>query len=95
MSTNKPITSRYSWFERGAFATKSARAYLEDTFNPETVAKIAVIRHAALGDQVITRPFLVEARKFFPNAEITLVAVSNYQYGMPSDLAGPYIGHAR
>ena len=77
---------KYLWFERGAFATKKARSFIESDFEPSKVHKIAVIRHAALGDQVITRPFLIEARQFFPNAEITLVGVSNYTYGMPSDL---------
>ncbi|WNJ96506.1 glycosyltransferase family 9 protein [Vibrio ruber] len=77
---------KYQWFERGAFATKKARKYLTEVFSPLSIKKIAVIRHAALGDQVIARPFLIEARKFFPNAQITLVAVSNYQYGMPEDL---------
>ncbi|TQQ49954.1 glycosyltransferase family 9 protein [Vibrio cholerae] len=78
---------KYLWFEKGAYASKAARQYLNDHFNPLAVKKIAVIRHAALGDQVIVRPFLVEARKFFPNAEITLVTVSNYLYGTPSELA--------
>lgn len=78
---------KYLWFEKGAYANNKARAYLANNFDPQQIKKIAVIRHAALGDQVITRPFLVEARKFFPNAHITLCAVSNYQYGMPSDLA--------
>ena len=77
---------KHLWFERGAYANKNARRYLADEFDPKAVKKITVIRHAALGDQVIVRPFLVEARKFFPNAEITLAAVSNYQYGMPTDL---------
>jgi ADP-heptose:LPS heptosyltransferase len=45
-----------------------------------------VIRHAALGDMVLTRPFLVEARRFFPNAELVLSIVSNYSYGLPTDL---------
>ncbi|NOH80832.1 glycosyltransferase family 9 protein [Vibrio sp. RE86] len=77
---------KHLWFERGAYASKKARHYIENDFNPESIKKIAVIRHAALGDQVVVRPFLVEARKFFPNAEITLVPVSNYMYGIPSDL---------
>ncbi|MCG9584102.1 glycosyltransferase family 9 protein [Vibrio tubiashii] len=75
------------WFERGAYASSTARHYLANEFAPEKVKKIAIFRHAALGDQVIARPMLVEARKFFPNAKITLVGVSNYQYGAPSDLA--------
>lgn len=78
---------KHLWFEKGAYAAKSARRYIENEFEPKNIKKIAVIRHAALGDQVIVRPFLVEARKFFPNAEITLVTVSNYLYGTPSELA--------
>lgn len=82
----KQGSSKYLWFERGAYATKKARQYIANEFDPNEIKKVAVIRHAALGDQVIVRPFLVELRRFFPNAEITLVAVSNYQYGMPADL---------
>jgi len=77
---------KHLWFEKGAYASKKARLYQANEFEPNKVKNIAVIRHAALGDQVITRAFLIEARKFFPNAKITLCAVSNYQYAMPSDL---------
>lgn len=77
---------KHLWFEKGAYASKKARSYQANEFDPSKVKNIAVIRHAALGDQVITRPFLIEARKFFPNAKITLCATSNYQYAMPSDL---------
>jgi ADP-heptose:LPS heptosyltransferase len=35
---------------------------------------------------VLTRAFLTEARKAFPNARITLSVVSNYTRGMPEDL---------
>ncbi|WP_179217490.1 glycosyltransferase family 9 protein [Vibrio anguillarum] len=78
---------QHLWFERGAYASKQAKKYLTHEFSPEKVKKIAIFRHAALGDQVIVRPFLIEARKFFPNAKITLVGDSSYQYGAPSDLA--------
>ena len=73
------------WFERGAWATRTARRTL-GAVSPQSVRRIAVIRHAALGDMVLVRPFLVEARKFFPNAEIVLSLVSNYTYGAPTDL---------
>lgn len=75
------------WFERGAYVSSKAKRYINSEFSPEKIKKIAIFRHAALGDQVIARPFLIEARKFFPNAKITLVGVSNYKYGAPSDLA--------
>ncbi|MFY2509955.1 glycosyltransferase family 9 protein [Vibrio pectenicida] len=74
------------WFERGAYASKKVRRYIANDFDPKQIKKVSIIRHAALGDQVIARPFIVEARKFFPNATITLVPVSNYMYGIPSDL---------
>ena len=73
------------WFERGAYTSKKGRE-VAARLDPAQVRKIAVIRHAALGDMVITRAFLQEARRFFPNAEITLSLVSNYTYSAPEDL---------
>ncbi len=73
------------WFSQGAWANKHAAGIL-DQVQPEAVATIAVIRHAALGDMVLTRPFLYELRKAFPNARITLSVVSNYMIGVPDDL---------
>lgn len=73
------------WYERGAWASHRAQSYFQRK-NRYDIASIAVIRHAALGDMVITRPFLVEARQFFPNAKITLSLVSNYTAGAPTDL---------
>lgn len=73
------------WFERGAWVSQRGRNAIEN-LHPLDVKRIAVIRHAALGDMVLLRPFLVEARRFFPNAEIVLSLVSNYTYGAPTDL---------
>jgi ADP-heptose:LPS heptosyltransferase len=72
-------------FQKGAWASKSARKTAAQ-MTPDTVERIAVIRHAALGDMVITRPFLIELRRLFPNAKITLSLVSKYQHGVPEDL---------
>jgi ADP-heptose:LPS heptosyltransferase len=73
-------------FRRGAaFANKKANEYLKDK-NPEDFKSIAVIRHAAIGDFVVMRPFLIELKKFFPNANITLSVISSYMYGIPEDL---------
>lgn len=77
---------RYKWFEKGAYINNKAKHFLKNEFDPLKIRKIAVIRHAAFGDQVITRPFLIEARRFFPNAKITLCAVSDYLYALPDDL---------
>ncbi len=73
------------WCERGAWASKRGRKLISD-ISPASVRRIIVIRHAALGDMVLVRPFLIEAREFFPNAEIVLSVVSNYTYGVPDDL---------
>ena len=73
-------------FRRGAaFASNKART-ITSKLNPNDIKKITVIRHAAIGDMVVMRPVLVEMRKFFPNAYITLSIVSNYKYGIPDDL---------
>lgn len=81
------------WFERGAWASSKGRKVIE-RMDRKKVKRIAVVRHAALGDMVLVRPFLVEARKFFPNAEIILSLVSNYTYGAPIDLVdGVHIVH--
>lgn len=73
------------WFAKGAWASKAARQRLKDIL-PEQVRSIAIIRHAALGDMVLTRPFILECRRHFPNAKITLSLVSNYTRGAPEDL---------
>jgi ADP-heptose:LPS heptosyltransferase len=73
------------WFERGAWVSTRGKKLISK-ISPESVKRIVVIRHAALGDMVLTRPFLVELRKFFSNAKIVLSIVSNYSYGVPSDL---------
>ena len=73
------------WFTKGVWASKRAHKIIK-SISPDQIEKIAVIRHAALGDMVLTRAFLVEARKAFPNAEITLSVVSNYMRGCPDDL---------
>ena len=69
----------------GAYASKKARNYLLDK-KPEDIKNIAVIRHAAIGDFMNIRPFLIELRNFFPNAKITLSVVRHYMYGIPEDL---------
>ena len=73
-------------FRRGsAYASKYAREYLKDK-KSEDIKKITVIRHAAIGDFMNIRPFLIELRKFFPNAKITLSVIKHYMYGIPEDL---------
>lgn len=73
-------------FRRGsAYANKKARSYLAKK-NPDDIRKIAVIRHAAIGDFMNIRPFLIELRNYFPNAKITLSVLRSATYGMPDDL---------
>ncbi len=73
------------WYERGAWVSLKAQQKFKD-ISPEDIKSIAIIRHAALGDMILTRAFIAEARKFFPNASITLSVVSNYRYGIPEDM---------
>lgn len=73
------------WFEKGAWASKKAKK-TAGNISPESVRSIAVIRHAAIGDMMVLRPFLVQARAFFPNAKITLSIIDTYSYGAPLDL---------
>ena len=73
------------WFERGAWVSKKTKEKYKN-IKPQEIQSIAIIRHAALGDMILTRAFIAEARKFFPNATITLSVVSNYQYGIPEDM---------
>ncbi|MGB5520053.1 MAG: glycosyltransferase family 9 protein [Gammaproteobacteria bacterium] len=73
------------WFTKGVWTSKKAHKVI-GSLSRDRIKKIAVIRHAALGDMVLTRAFLIEARKAFPNAEITLSIVSNYTRGCPEDL---------
>jgi len=73
------------WFKGGGWANKKA-AGIARQMSPDKIRRVAVIRHAAVGDMVLTRPFLIELRRFFPNAEITLSLVSNYTRGAPLDL---------
>ncbi len=47
------------WFGNGAWASPKAIQRAE-SLKPEAVRKVAVIRHAALGDMILTRPFLKE-----------------------------------
>jgi len=73
------------WIETNTWQSKKAAkklAPLEDT----DVRKIAVIKHAAFGDMLLLRPFLLELGKAFPDAKITLSVISHYQRGVPKDL---------
>jgi len=73
-------------FRRGsAYASKKAHEYLQDK-KPQDIKNITVIRHAAIGDFMNIRPFLIELRKFFPNAKVTLSVLKHYMYGIPYDL---------
>lgn len=73
-------------FRRGsAFASTYARKYLKDK-NPKDIKKITVIRHAAIGDFMNIRPFLINMKEFFPNAKITLSVLRTAMYGIPEDI---------
>jgi ADP-heptose:LPS heptosyltransferase len=73
------------WNLKGVWISGKGRTQL-DKLDPINIKNIAVIRHAALGDMVLTRNFLIEAKKIFPNTKITFSVVSNYTRGIPEDL---------
>jgi ADP-heptose:LPS heptosyltransferase len=73
------------WFTKGVWTRKNAEKKIE-TLSFQDIKSIAILRHAALGDMVLTRSFIIEARKLFPNAKITLSVISNYTRGVPDDL---------
>lgn len=73
------------WPHRYIRASAGARAKLR-ALRPEQVASVAVIKHAALGDQVHTRPFLRTLRRHFANARITFSTNEGSLAGAPEDL---------
>ncbi len=73
------------WFIKGVWMSRKAKEKLKG-LDFDDVKSIAIIRHAALGDMVLTRSFIIEAKKRFPNASITLSVISNYTRGIPEDL---------
>jgi ADP-heptose:LPS heptosyltransferase len=73
------------YFQKGVWISKRGKAAAEAIDSSE-IRNVAVIRHAALGDMILTRNFLIELKLSFPNAFITFSAVSNYTSGIPVDL---------
>ena len=49
---------------------------VNETINPESVKKIAILRANAVGDFVVTLPALHAIRATYPNAEIVLLGKS-------------------
>ncbi|NNE09076.1 MAG: glycosyltransferase family 9 protein [Gemmatimonadetes bacterium] len=59
------------WYDKKLWISPRARRTVP-ALARQDVRSIAVIKHAALGDLVLTRPFLIELRRLFLNASITL-----------------------
>ena len=72
-------------FMNGVWARKNVNKKIAHLSHSD-VKKIAILRHAALGDMVLTRCFIIETKKLFPSARITLSVISNYTRGIPEDL---------
>ena len=73
------------WFTKGVWTRKNIEKKIEHLSFAD-IKRIAILRHASLGDMLLTRCFIIEARKLFPNAEITLSVISNYTRGLPEDI---------
>jgi len=74
------------WFQRGAAWASKKGCKKAEALDRQSVKNITVIRHGAIGDQVVTRVFIQEAKRFFPNAKITLSLVNTHAYGAPTDI---------
>lgn len=74
----------WAWV-KGGYSTKKAR-HTASQLNHEEIKTIAIIRHGAIGDQVVLRPLIMELKELFSNAKITLSLIDSYQYGAPTDL---------
>lgn len=73
------------WHETDTWQRRQAREHLANLSNDE-IRRIAVIKHAAFGDMLLLRPFLITLRQHFPHARITLSVISHYLRGIPDDL---------
>lgn len=73
------------WTDKQTWLSKNVRKKAS-TLNPNNIKRIAVIKHAGLGDMLATRPLLVVLKEAFPNATLTLNVTSNYIKGIPEDL---------
>jgi len=74
------------WFQRNAAWASKKGWKNAKALDRNEVKKIAIIRHGAIGDQVVTRVFINEAKRFFPNAFITLSLDNTRSYGAPVDM---------
>ncbi len=73
------------WREKHTWLAKHAIEKLA-RLNKKDIQRIAVIKHAAYGDLLCTRPFLVTLRQHFPHAAITFGGINYYTRGIPEDL---------
>jgi len=73
------------WTDKQDWLTKDARLKAA-SLSPANITRIAVIKHAGLGDMLATRPMLKVLKERFPNAVLTLSVASNYIKGIPDDI---------
>ena len=73
------------WAAKQSWVSKDANKKAK-RLDKNKITKIAIIKHAALGDLIQVRPMLITLKEAFPNAKITLSVVTNYMKGIPEDL---------
>jgi len=73
------------WTEKRTWVSRQAKSKLA-RLSTDDIDSILVIKHAAYGDLLCMRPFLVTLRQSFPKAKITLSTIEHYQRGTPDDL---------
>jgi ADP-heptose:LPS heptosyltransferase len=70
---------KYAWVGNQAVAKASK-------LDIDNIERIVVIKHAAVGDLILTRPFLITLREYFSTANLTLNVIKSYLSGVPNDL---------
>jgi len=73
------------WIDKSAWVSSKACAKA-NRLTIDKIERIAVIKHAALGDLLLTRPLFITLREYFPKSKITLNVIDNYLDGIPYDL---------
>jgi ADP-heptose:LPS heptosyltransferase len=73
------------WIDRTPWSSRRSQAKAA-SIDRESVRDIALVKYAALGDNLLTRPFVHTLRRHFPAARITFSAASNGLAGVPEDL---------
>ncbi|SJN12166.1 lipopolysaccharide biosynthesis protein, putative [Halomonas citrativorans] len=80
------------WKDKSGYFKKKSLQWTNQTRH-EDIKRVLVIRQCAFGDYMAARPFLVELKKTFPHAHVTLATTRKYRYAVPEDLVDDIFIH--